>query len=30
MGYTYKNFEIVNDNDVAGMGMKLFLALSYN
>lgn len=30
MGYTYKNFEIVNDHEVPGMGNKsyIFLALS--
>lgn len=30
MGYTYKNFEIVNDNDVSQMGTYLFLAVDYN
>lgn len=30
MGYTYKNFEIVNDNDVSQMGTYSVLAVDYN
>lgn len=29
VGYTYKNFEIVNDYQVSGMGISLSLSLSH-
>lgn len=30
VGYTYKNFEIVNDYQVPGMGISLSLSLDFN